>query len=105
MTVFAWTWPVTWAPCSIVTLPSTLTSPLKRPAIRTWPAPSILPSIVTSAAISDSLALALAAAARSRFGVGSAAWALAGALRSTARTMGSGTAGVLASPAVAAESF
>src|SRR5690606_24080615 len=38
------------------------------PAMRTWPAPSILPSMVRSAAISDSLAGASAAAR------GGAAW-------------------------------
>ena len=36
--------------------PATLTSPLNWPAMRTWPAPSILPSMVRSAAMRDSLA-------------------------------------------------
>src|SRR3979490_801533 len=48
------TWPVKWAPCSMLKLPSMRTSPLKRPAIRTLPEPSILPSIVRFAAITDS---------------------------------------------------
>src|SRR4249919_632148 len=39
---------------AIVTLRAR-TSPLKRPAMRMWPAPSILPSMVRSEAISDSL--------------------------------------------------
>src|SRR6185295_4137254 len=53
-TVSALTCPVRCAPASIVRLPCTLTSPLKRPAIRTCPLPSILPSIGRSAAITDS---------------------------------------------------
>src|SRR6202048_5374113 len=48
------TWPVKWAPGSILKLPSIRTSPLKRPAIRTFPDPSILPSIVRFAAMTDS---------------------------------------------------
>src|SRR5690606_22170737 len=47
--------PVSLAPCSMVRSPCTLTSPLNLPAMRTLPAPSILPSMVRSAAISDSL--------------------------------------------------
>src|SRR5690606_1588063 len=58
VTVLARTPPVTLAPTSMVRLPWTWMSPLKRPAILTWPAPSILPSMVRSAAISDSLPLA-----------------------------------------------
>src|ERR1017187_1316391 len=54
ITVLARTAPVSLAPASIVRLPWTCTSPLKRPAMRTWPEPSILPSIVRSAAITDS---------------------------------------------------
>src|SRR5690606_15359718 len=54
MTVCARTPPVSLAPVSMVRLPCTLTSPLNLPAIRTWPVPSILPSMVRSAAISDS---------------------------------------------------
>src|ERR1700722_8325821 len=54
MTVLARTCPVTFAPTSMVRLPCTFTSPLKDPAIRTWPEPSILPSMVRSAAIRDS---------------------------------------------------
>src|ERR1700693_4883176 len=38
----------------MVKLPSRRTSPLKRPAIRTLPEPSILPSIVRFAAMTDS---------------------------------------------------
>ena len=37
----------------MVRSPWTLTSPLKRPAMRTWPEPSILPSMVRPDAISD----------------------------------------------------
>src|SRR6202051_2072429 len=48
------TCPVRWAPCSMVKLPSMRTSPLKRPAIRTLPEPSILPSMVRFAAMTDS---------------------------------------------------
>src|ERR1700686_139167 len=48
------TWPVKWAPGVILKLPSIRTSPLKRPAIRTFPGPSILPSIVRFAAMTDS---------------------------------------------------
>src|SRR5690348_4131650 len=48
------TLPLTLAPCSIVRSPRTLMSPLKRPAMRTWPAPSILPSITRSGAMCDS---------------------------------------------------
>src|SRR5690348_14779046 len=48
------TLPLTLAPCSMVRSPRTLMSPLKRPAMRTWPAPSILPSITRSGAICDS---------------------------------------------------
>src|SRR5690242_10941929 len=47
--------PVSLAPVSIVRSPWTLTSPLNLPAMRTLPPPSIFPSIVMSAAISDSL--------------------------------------------------
>src|SRR6185312_4869582 len=53
-TTLALTWPSRWAPVSRVTLPSTCTSPLKRPAIRTWPEPTILPSMVRSEAMTDS---------------------------------------------------
>src|SRR5262245_39055904 len=60
VTVWALTWPVRCAPASITRLPWTWTSPLNRPAIRTCPLPSILPSIVRSAAITDSLGSALA---------------------------------------------
>src|SRR5215813_11596383 len=38
----------------MVRLPSTWTSPLKRPAMRTWPEPTILPSMVRSDAMTDS---------------------------------------------------
>src|SRR3546814_1066384 len=76
-------------PFSMVRSPCTLTSPLNLPAMRTWPAPSILPSMVRSAAISDSLAgasatarggaawvgLKSAAAGVSRIGVGVGVWA------------------------------
>src|SRR5665213_3675113 len=48
------TWPVKWAPDSILKLPSMRTSPLKRPAMRTLPDPSILPSMVRLAAMTDS---------------------------------------------------
>src|ERR1700721_1446996 len=48
------TWPVKWAPGSMLKLPSMRTSPLKRPAIRTFPDPSILPSMVRFAAMTDS---------------------------------------------------
>src|SRR5690348_4807755 len=48
------TLPLTLAPCSMVRSPRTLMSPLKRPAMRTWPAPSILPSITRSGAMCDS---------------------------------------------------
>src|SRR5450755_2972422 len=48
------TCPVRCAPDSIVKFPSMRTSPLKRPAIRTLPDPSILPSITRPAAITDS---------------------------------------------------
>src|SRR5690606_10887651 len=67
-TFFARTPPLSLAPFSMVRSPCTLTSPLNLPAMRTWPAPSILPSMVRSAAISDSLAGASAAAR------GGAAW-------------------------------
>src|SRR6202034_167927 len=53
-TTLAFTRPSRWAPVSRVTLPSTCTSPLNRPAIRTWPEPTILPSIVRSEAMTDS---------------------------------------------------
>src|SRR5580704_1034448 len=52
--MLAKTWPVKWAPDSILKLPSMRTSPLKRPAMRTFPEPSILPSIVKFAAMTDS---------------------------------------------------
>src|SRR5690606_25241286 len=54
MTLWARTPPDSRAPGSMVRLPCTLTSPLNLPAMRTWPVPSILPSMVSSAAISDS---------------------------------------------------
>src|SRR6202023_4390212 len=38
----------------MVKLPSSRTSPLRRPAIRTFPEPSILPSMVRFAAMTDS---------------------------------------------------
>src|ERR1700722_11103380 len=50
----------------MVRLPWTWTSPLKEPAMRTWPAPSIFPSIVRSEAISDSLASARSGMRRGR---------------------------------------
>src|SRR5690606_27640789 len=56
ITFLALTPPLSLAPFSMVRSPWTLTSPLNLPAMRTWPAPSILPSMVRSAAISDSLA-------------------------------------------------
>ena len=53
-TTAASTWPVKWAPGSMLKFPSMRTSPLKRPAMRTLPDPSILPSMVRLAAITDS---------------------------------------------------
>src|SRR5882757_8920546 len=53
-TTLAFTRPSRCAPVSRVTFPSTATSPLKRPAMRTWPEPMILPSIVRSEAMTDS---------------------------------------------------
>src|SRR5580698_9464499 len=44
----------------MVRLPCTFTSPLKEPAMRTCPEPSILPSMVKSEASMDSLRSALA---------------------------------------------
>ena len=55
VTLLARTPPVSLAPASMVRSPCTLTSPLNLPAIRTLPPPSILPSMVMSAAIRDSL--------------------------------------------------
>src|SRR6185437_70004 len=49
------TLPLTLAPFSMVRSPRTLMSPLKLPAMRTCPAPSILPSMARSGAIRDSL--------------------------------------------------
>src|ERR1700682_1729896 len=54
VTLSARTPPVSLAPASMVRSPWTLTSPLNLPAMRTLPPPSILPSMVMSAAISDS---------------------------------------------------
>src|SRR5712675_768890 len=54
VTVAARTSPWCLAPGSIPRLPSTCTSPLKEPAMRTWPVPVILPSIDSPEAISDS---------------------------------------------------
>ena len=53
-TTAASTCPVKCAPGSMLKLPSMRTSPLKRPAMRTLPEPSILPSMVRLAAITDS---------------------------------------------------
>src|SRR5690606_20909961 len=77
MTVFARTPPVTLAPASIVKLPCTWTSPLKLPAMRTCPDPSILPSIVSPAARRVAFAFASArdVAARCRAGTMSTAGA------------------------------
>src|SRR6478609_1135724 len=59
------TLPLSFASFSIVRSPCTFTSPLNLPAMRTWPVPSILPSMVRSAAINDSLgSLVVAGAAR-----------------------------------------
>src|SRR6185437_6458188 len=71
-TTLARTWPSRRAPASMRKLPSTCTSPLNRPAMRTSPAPEILPSMVSSAAISDSTAADArgAAGARRRFSAG-----------------------------------
>src|SRR3546814_5919471 len=49
ITFLALTPPLSLAPFSMVRSPCTLTSPLNLPAMRTWPAPSILPSMVRSA--------------------------------------------------------
>src|SRR5690606_21551962 len=56
VTFSARTPPLSLAPRSMVRSPLTLTSPLNWPAMRTWPVPSILPSMVRLAAISDSFA-------------------------------------------------
>src|SRR5690625_1095288 len=56
VTFSARTPPLSLAPRSMVRSPLTLTSPLNWPAMRTCPVPSILPSMVRLAAISDSLA-------------------------------------------------
>src|SRR3990167_97017 len=55
VTLSARTLPVSFAPDSMVRSPCTLTSPLNLPAMRTLPLPSILPSIMMSAAIRDSV--------------------------------------------------
>src|SRR5687768_12122976 len=77
VTLLARTPPVTLAPFSMVRSPSTLTSPLNWPAIRTCPLPWILPSMVRSAAISDSLSSRVAARAgvAAVAGAGALAWA------------------------------
>src|SRR3546814_14904276 len=89
ITFLALTPPLSLAPFSMVRSPCTLTSPLNLPAMRTWPAPSILPSMVRLAAIRDSLAgasaqarggaarvgLKPAAAGVPRHGVGGGGWA------------------------------
>src|SRR5690606_7504771 len=56
VTRLARTPPLRRAPLSMVRSPSTLTSPLNLPAMRTWPLPEILPSMVRSEAMIDSLA-------------------------------------------------
>ena len=72
-TDLACTCPVTVALASIVRLPWTLISPLKRPTMRTLPLPSILPSIVRSGAIRDSHDSSDARAERAGLGSGWAA--------------------------------
>jgi hypothetical protein len=79
VTVSARTPPVSLAPASTVRSPRTLTSPLNLPAMRTLPPPSILPSIVMSAAISDSLRGRPGSARTTGAGVGAGAGARAGA--------------------------
>src|ERR1022692_75294 len=66
-TMAASTWPVRCAPASMLKFPSIRTSPLKRPAIRTLPDPSIFPSIDRLAAITDSPTSARAAGRRDVF--------------------------------------
>src|SRR6202161_4525862 len=58
------TWPSSRAPASMRKLPSTCTSPLKRPAMRTSPEPVIFPSMVSSAAMTDSTVAARGEALR-----------------------------------------
>ena len=74
VTLSARTPPVNFAPDSMVRSPWTLTSPLNLPATRTLPPPSILPSMVMSSAMSDSLRATLGfargAAAATGVGVG-----------------------------------
>ena len=64
ITRLARTPPVSLAPASIVRSPWTLTSPLKWPAMRTWPVPSILPSMVRSDGDQRFLGLGVDGAAR-----------------------------------------
>ena len=70
VTLSARTPPVSLAPASMVRSPWTLTSPLNLPAMRTLPPPSILPSMVMSAAISDLLARQAGVGACRRSGSG-----------------------------------
>src|SRR6185437_11450776 len=75
------TLPLTLAPFSMVRSPRTLMSPLKRPAMRTCPAPSILPSMTRSGEMSDS------AAERAGAGAVLVETGLAGAVGSTGSGM------------------
>src|SRR6185312_6005541 len=75
------TLPLTLAPFSMVRSPRTLMSPLKRPAMRTCPAPSILPSMTRSGEMCDSAA--------ERTGAGAAL--LETGLTGTGASAGSGT--------------
>src|SRR5579863_7477287 len=74
------TWPSSLAPASMRILPSTCTSPLKRPAMRTSPPPTILPSMASSAAITDSTPAARAGARRAASAAGAGSAVRSGAL-------------------------
>src|SRR5882724_1086188 len=54
LTTLAFTCPSRRAPASRLTFPSTCTSPLNLPAMRIWPVPTILPSMVRSEDMYDS---------------------------------------------------
>src|SRR3984957_17038407 len=92
----------------MVKLPSIRTSPLKRPAIRTLPEPSILPSMVRLAAITDSPPSDEVLGMGRRGDTATAAGALglrSGKLRSCRFRSGGGADGGAAVPAEAGVGF
>src|SRR5690606_24941446 len=100
VTRLARTPPLRRAPPSMVRSPSTFTSPLQRPAMRTWPLPEILPSMVRSEAIADARAWRAAAAA------GRAGWkGTSAGSKAAAAGLGSRAGGAASLPKGREESF